>query len=98
MQRQTLRLSPCDRRRYDVECPQPSRSEFRDRLEGQVIFFGISNVGALHVGDFVRHFVGEKLSEPFLVRTCWENAGERSRMQRLYAFVQTRSGDLGESC
>jgi len=30
------------------------------------------------------------------VRTCWEDAGGRSRMQRFYAFVQTRTGDLGE--
>jgi len=30
------------------------------------------------------------------VRTCWEDAGGRSRMQRFYAFLQTRTGDLGE--
>jgi len=46
----------------------------------------------LKLGDLAKQFSREKLSDSFLVRTCWEDAGGRSRMQRFYAFVQTRPG------
>jgi competence ComEA-like helix-hairpin-helix protein len=82
-------------RLYFVDAPETS-AEFRDRVEEQAIFFGVTVNQVLQVGDLAKHFVREKLSEPFLVRTCWEDAGGRSRMQRFYAFVQTRTGDLGE--
>ncbi len=82
-------------RLYFVDAPETS-AEFRDRVEEQAIFFGVTVDQVLQVGDLAKQFVREKLSEPFLVRTCWEDAAGRSRMQRFYAFVQTRSGDLGE--
>lgn len=82
-------------RLYFIDAPETS-AEFRDRVEEQAIFFGVTVDQVLQVGDLAKHFVREKLSEPFLVRTCWEDAGGRSRMQRFYAFVQTRTGDLGE--
>ncbi len=82
-------------RLYFVDAPETS-AEFRDRVEEQAIFFGVTVDQVLQVGNLAKHFVREKLSEPFLVRTCWEDAGGRSRMQRFYAFVQTRNGDLGE--
>ena len=50
----------------------------------------------LQVGELAKEFTREKLADSFFVRTCWEDAGGRSRMQRFYAFVQTRTGDLGE--
>jgi endonuclease YncB( thermonuclease family) len=82
-------------RLYFVDAPETS-AEFRDRVEEQAIFFGVTVEQVLQIGDLAKHYVREKLTEPFLVRTCWEDAGGRSRMQRFYAFVQTRSGDLGE--
>jgi endonuclease YncB( thermonuclease family)/predicted flap endonuclease-1-like 5' DNA nuclease len=82
-------------RLYFIDAPETS-TEFRDRVEEQAIYFGVTVDQVLQVGDLAKHFVREKLSEPFLVRTCWEDAGGRSRLERFYAFVQTRNGDLGE--
>jgi competence ComEA-like helix-hairpin-helix protein len=82
-------------RLYFIDAPETT-AEFRDRVEEQAIYFGVTVDQVLQVGDLAKHFVREKLSEPFLVRTCWEDAGGRSRLQRFYAFVQTRNGDLGE--
>src|SRR4029450_2573774 len=59
-------------------------------------YFGVTVDQVLQVGDLAKQFTREKLTQPFLVRTCWEDAGGRSRMQRFYAFIQTRTGDLGE--
>src|SRR5213595_172184 len=82
-------------RLYFVDAPEIS-AEFRDRVEEQAKYFGVAVDQVLDVGDLAKQFTREKLAEPFLVRTCWEDAGGRSRMQRFYAFVQTRTGDLGE--
>ena len=82
-------------RLYFVDAPEIS-AEFRDRVEEQAKYFGVTVDEVLEVGDLAKQFTREKLTEPFLVRTCWEDAGGRSRMQRFYAFVQTRTGDLGE--
>jgi competence protein ComEA len=65
-------------------------------VEEQAKYFGVTVDEVLEVGDLAKQFTREKLTEPFLVRTCWEDAGGRSRAQRFYAFVQTRTGDLGE--
>ena len=82
-------------RLYFVDAPEIS-AEFRDRVEEQAKYFGVTADEVLEVGDLAKQFTREKLTEPFLVRTCWEDAGGRSRTQRFYAFVQTRTGDLGE--
>ena len=82
-------------RLYFVDAPETS-AEFRDRVEEQAKHFGVSVDQVVEVGELAKQFTREKLNEPFLVRTCWEDAGGRSRMQRFYAFVQTRTGDLGE--
>src|SRR5438128_11237759 len=82
-------------RLYFVDAPETS-AEFRDRVEEQAKYFGVTVDQVLEVGELAKQFTREKLSDSFLVRTCWEDAGGRSRMQRFYAFVQTRTGDLGE--
>ena len=82
-------------RLYFIDAPETS-AEFRDRVDEQAKYFGVTVDQVLEVGELAKQFTREKLTEPFLVRTCWEDAGGRSRMQRFYAFVQTRTGDLGE--
>jgi endonuclease YncB( thermonuclease family) len=82
-------------RLYFVDAPETS-AEFRDRVEEQATYFGVTLDQVLQVGELAKEFTREKLTDSFLVRTCWEDAGGRSRMQRFYAFVQTRAGDLGE--
>ena len=37
-----------------------------------------------------------KLSHPFVVRTCKQDALGRSKMERFYAFVEVDHRDLGE--
>jgi DNA uptake protein ComE-like DNA-binding protein len=82
-------------RLYFVDAPETS-AEFRDRVEEQATYFGVTVDQVLQVGELAKEFTREKLADSFLVRTCWEDAGGRSRIQRFYAFVQTRTGDLGE--
>jgi len=82
-------------RLYFVDAPETS-AEFRDRVEEQATYFGVTVDQVLQVGELAKEFTREKLADSFLVRTCWEDAGGRSRMQRFYAFLQTRTGDLGE--
>jgi DNA uptake protein ComE-like DNA-binding protein len=82
-------------RLYFIDAPE-TNTEFRDRVDEQAIFFGVTVDQVLQVGELAKAYVREQLAEPFLVRTCWEDVGGRSRLQRFYAFVQTRTGDLGE--
>ena len=82
-------------RLYLVDAPETT-SEFRDRVEEQASYFGISVEQTLRLGDLAKMFAREKLSLPCRVRTCWEAAPGRSRLQRFYAFVQAADGDLGE--
>ena len=51
---------------------------------------------AIEAGEAAKAFTREKLSEPFVVFTRHSDAMGRSKIERLYAFVQTREGDLGE--
>jgi competence ComEA-like helix-hairpin-helix protein len=51
---------------------------------------------ANEVGEAAKEFTREKLSQPFIVFTRMSEALGRSRIQRIYAFVQTKEGDLGE--
>jgi len=82
-------------RLYFVDAPETD-SEFRDRVEEQAQYFGITSQEAVSLGILAKNYTREKLSGPFTVRTCWEDAMGRSRMQRFYAIVQTNNGDLGE--
>jgi competence protein ComEA len=51
---------------------------------------------AIEVGRAAKEFTREKLSAPFTVFTRMSDAMGQSRIERLYAFVQTKEGDLGE--
>jgi competence protein ComEA len=82
-------------RLYFVDAPETD-TEFRDRVDEQAKYFGITAEQNVSVGVLAKAYTREKLSGPFSVRTCWEDAMGRSRMQRFYAMVQTNNGDLGE--
>jgi len=51
---------------------------------------------AIEVGRAAKEFTEEKLSQPFTVFTHIADAMGSSRLPRVYAFVQTNEGDLGE--
>ena len=82
-------------RLYFVDAPETT-TEFRDRVEEQANYFGITVDENTVVAGLAKAFTREKLSQPFIVRTCWQDAMGRSRLPRFYAFVQTNNGDLAE--
>jgi predicted flap endonuclease-1-like 5' DNA nuclease len=51
---------------------------------------------AIEVGQAAKEFIQEKLSQPFTVFTHMSDAMGQSRLERFYAFVETKEGDLGE--
>jgi endonuclease YncB( thermonuclease family) len=51
---------------------------------------------AIEVGEAAKAFTREKLAEPFTVFTRMSDAMGQSKIERVYAFVQTKEGDLGE--
>jgi competence ComEA-like helix-hairpin-helix protein len=82
-------------RLYFVDAPETD-AEFRDRVDEQAKYFGISVEETVKLGELAKAYTREKLSGQFEVRTCWQDALGRSRMGRSYAIVQTNNGDLGE--
>jgi competence ComEA-like helix-hairpin-helix protein len=66
------------------------------RLVEQAKYFEITVPQAIEVGVAAKDFTRQKLSEPFTVFTRMSDAMGRSKIERFYAFVQTREGDLGE--
>jgi competence ComEA-like helix-hairpin-helix protein len=82
-------------RLYFVDAPETD-SQFRDRIEEQAKYFGITVYQAVTLGGLAKAYTREKLSSAFEIRTCWEDAMGRSRLARFYAIVQTATGDLGE--
>jgi endonuclease YncB( thermonuclease family) len=82
-------------RLYFVDAPETDEMTPR-RLIEQAKYFAITVPQAIEVGRAAKDFTRQKLSEPFTVFTHMSDALGQSRLERFYAFVQTREGDLGE--
>ena len=82
-------------RLYLVDAPETDEMT-PGRLVEQAKYFEIGVPQAIETGRAATEFTREKLSEPFIVFTRLADALGRSKLERLYAFVQTREGDLGE--
>jgi endonuclease YncB( thermonuclease family) len=82
-------------RLYFVDAPETDEMTPR-RLVEQAKYFGITVPQAIEVGRRAKEFVGEKLATPFTIFTHMSDAMGQSRLERFYAFVQTKDGDLGE--
>jgi competence protein ComEA len=82
-------------RLYLIDAPETEGTE-PTRLVQQAKYFEITVPQAIEVGEAAKAFTREKLSEPFTVFTRMSDAMGRSRLERFYAFVQTKDGDLGE--
>src|SRR4030095_8015283 len=82
-------------RLYMVDAPETDALT-PGRLVEQAKYFGITVPQAIEVGEAAKEFTRQKLSEPFTVFTRMSDAMGRSKLERFYAFVQTREGDLGE--
>jgi DNA uptake protein ComE-like DNA-binding protein len=82
-------------RLYMVDAPETDEMN-PARLVEQAKYFAITVPQAIEVGQAAKEFTRQKLSEPFTVFTHMSDAMGRSRLERFYAFVQTKDGDLGE--
>ncbi len=82
-------------RLYWVDAPETDAAN-PARLVEQAKYFEVTVPQVIEVGRSARAFAGDKLSEPFTVTTRMANAMGRSHIERFYAFVQTKDGDLGE--
>src|SRR5581483_7554291 len=82
-------------RLYMVDAPETDEMTPR-RLVEQASYFGITVPQAIELGRAATEFTREKLSEPFIVFTHMSDAMGQSKLERFYAFVQTKDGDLGE--
>ena len=82
-------------RLYLVDAPETDEMTPR-RLIEQAKYFNITVPQAIEAGRAAKEFTQEKLSQPFTVFTHMSDAMGQSRLERFYAFVQTKEGDLGE--
>src|SRR6266487_7125967 len=82
-------------RLYLVDAPETDAAN-PARLIEQAKYFGISVPQVIELGEAAKAFVKEKLAAQFTVVTHLANAMGRSNIERFYAFVQTKDGDLGE--
>jgi endonuclease YncB( thermonuclease family)/predicted flap endonuclease-1-like 5' DNA nuclease len=82
-------------RLYLVDAPETDEMT-PGRLVKQAKYFGITVPQAIEVGRAATEFTREKLSAPFTVFTHMSDAMGQSRIERFYAYVQTKDGDLGE--
>ena len=82
-------------RLYFVDSPETDL-ELKERLEEQAKYFGVSVAQTIEIGEAAKNFVRQKLSHPFVVRTCMQDAMGRSKMERFYGFVEVDHHDLGE--
>ena len=82
-------------RLYLVDSPETEGMD-PGRLVQQAKYFEITVPQTIEVGEVAKAFTRDKLAEPFTVFTRRSDAMGRSKIERLYAFVQTKEGDLGE--
>jgi len=82
-------------RLYFVDAPETA-SVGPARLIEQAEYFGVSVPQVIEIGLDAKKFVDAKLSEPFTVVTRLAGGLGRSKVQRIYGFVRTKEGDLGE--
>jgi DNA uptake protein ComE-like DNA-binding protein len=82
-------------RLYFVDAPETT-SVGPARLIEQAQYFGVSVPQVIEIGMDAKKFVDAKLSEPFTVVTRLAGGLGRSKVQRIYGFVRTKEGDLGE--
>ena len=82
-------------RLYFVDAPETDEMTPR-RLIEQAKYFSITVPEAIEAGRAAKDFTQKKLSQPFTTFTHMSDAMGQSRLERFYAFVETKEGDLGE--
>ena len=82
-------------RLYFVDAPEIETVNAQ-RLVEQAKYFGIEVPQVIELGRAADSFVRDRLSAPFTVITHFAHSMSRGKIERFYAFVQTKDGDLGE--
>lgn len=83
-------------RLYFVDAPE-GETAFRDRLDEQAGYFGISRTQAEQIANEATTFTAQRLSKPFTVWTRWSSALGRTAIGRVYCIVIDSTGrDLNE--
>jgi len=83
-------------RLYFVDTPE-AETAYRDRLDEQAAYWGITPTEAATVAREASAFTEKRLSSPFTVWTRWRSALGRSALGRTYSVVITADGsDLNE--
>jgi endonuclease YncB( thermonuclease family) len=84
-------------RLYFVDAPEGSGDRRNpERGAEQARDFGISPVENETLGNIAQKFTGKLLEKPFQLHTQGTNALGTGKFPRVYAFVRTVEGDLGE--
>lgn len=83
-------------RLYLVDAPETKGGLMADRLIEQANYFGLSVPQVIEIGEKAKLFVEAKLAAPFTAQTRMASGLGRSKIERFYAFVQTKDGDLGQ--
>jgi endonuclease YncB( thermonuclease family) len=73
-------------RLYFVDTPE-AETAYRDRLDEQAAYFGITREQATQVAHEAAEFTRKVLAQPFTVQTRWRSALGRSALGRVYAIV-----------
>jgi hypothetical protein len=83
-------------RLYFVDTPE-AETAYRDRLDEQAGYFGITRAQATEIAHEAAAFTQKRLEEPFTVWTRWRTALGRSALGRVYCIILTVDGrDLNE--
>lgn len=83
-------------RLYFVDTPE-AETAYRDRLDEQAAYFGITREQASMIAAEARAFTEQRLSMPFTVWTRWHSALGRTAIGRVYCIVIDSTGrDLNE--
>ena len=83
-------------RLYFVDAPE-AETAYRDRLDEQAAYWGITREHAVTVAHEAAAFTAKRLAEPFTVWTRWNSARGRSALGRVYCIIITAEGrDLNE--
>lgn len=83
-------------RLYFVDTPE-AETAYRDRLDEQAAYFGITREQAVEIAHKAAAFTEKALSHPFTVWTRWRSALGRSALGRNYVIIITAEGrDLNE--
>ena len=83
-------------RLYFVDTPE-AETAYRDRLDEQAAYFGITREQATTIAHEAAAFTAKQLAAPFTVYTRWRSALGRSALGRVYCLIVTAEGrDLNE--